>query len=239
MCTVTFLPQGKRGFILTSNRDEKLTRPLAEPPRRYYLETGMVVFPKDPQANGTWIAMASKNLSLCLLNGAFTNHVSMAPYRRSRGLVLLDFFEYGTATEFISNYDFTGIEPFTLLVLQTLDTLSLVEIRWDGTRIHLLPKDATKPQIWSSATLYSPAVRLQKEGWFAHFLLTMGEKPELDILHFHRLGGENDSRNALCMQRGNDFQTVSITSIRANDMGEQVMTYQDLVRETKQSYRIF
>jgi hypothetical protein len=239
MCTVTFLPQGKRGFILTSNRDEKLTRPLAEPPRRYYLETGMAVFPKDPQANGTWIAMAGKHLSLCLLNGAFTNHVSMPPYRRSRGLVLLDFFEYGTATEFISSYDFNGIEPFTLLVLQTLDTLSLVEIRWDGTCIHLLPKDATKPQIWSSATLYSPHVRLQKEQWFADFLTTLGEQPELDILHFHRLGGEHDSRNALCMQRGNDFQTVSITSIRANDMGEQVMTYQDLVRETKQSYRIF
>jgi hypothetical protein len=41
------------------------------------------------------------------------------------------------------------------------------------------------------------------------------------------------------MQRGSDFQTVSITSIKASDMGEQVMTYHDLVRETNQSYRIF
>lgn len=239
MCTVTFLPQGKRGFILTSNRDEKLTRPLAEPPRRYHLNSGIVVYPKDPQANGTWIAMGSKNLSLCLLNGAFTNHVQRPPYRRSRGLVLLDFFDYGTATKFMSSYDFEGIEPFTLLVLQTQDALSLVEIRWDGASIHLLPKDAAKPHIWSSATLYSPAVRLQREQWFDDFLTTQAAQPATNILHFHRLGGDNDSRNALCMQRGNDFQTVSITSIKANDIGEQVMTYQDLVRETNQSYRIF
>jgi hypothetical protein len=41
------------------------------------------------------------------------------------------------------------------------------------------------------------------------------------------------------MQRGNDLQTVSITSVQANDAGEQVMTYQDLVTELRQSYRIF
>jgi hypothetical protein len=41
------------------------------------------------------------------------------------------------------------------------------------------------------------------------------------------------------MQRGNELQTVSITSIKSSDIGEQVMTYQDLVRETNQSYRIF
>jgi len=239
MCTVTFLPQGKRGFILTSNRDEKLTRPLAEPPRRYCLDTGVVVFPKDPQANGTWIAMGSKNLSLCLLNGAFTSHVSRPPYRRSRGLVLLDFFAYESATAFISEYDFKGIEPFTLLVLQTTDNFSLVEIRWDGTTIHLLPKDATKAHIWSSATLYTAPVRLLREQWFARFLVTISQQPEIDILNFHRFTGGDDSRNALCMNRDNELQTVSITSIRANDRGEQVMTYQDLVRETKQSYRIF
>jgi hypothetical protein len=82
-------------------------------------------------------------------------------------------------------------------------------------------------------------VRLQREQWFAGFLATLEEQPDKDVMHFHRFSGENDIRNALCMQRGNDFQTVSITSIRANGMGEQVMTYQDLVRETKQSYRIF
>ncbi len=239
MCTVTYLPEGKQGYVLTSNRDEKLTRPLAEPPRRHHLDSGIVVFPKDPQANGTWIAMGSKRLSLCLLNGAFTNHVHRPPYRRSRGLVLVDFFDYTSATEFISGYDFEGIEPFTLLVLQTQERLSLVEIRWDSTSIHLLPKDATKPHIWSSATLYSPTVRLQREQWFDLFLATPVGQPEGDIMQFHRFAGMGNSRNALCMQRGNEFQTVSITSIRANDMGEQVMTYQDLVRETRQSYRIF
>jgi hypothetical protein len=239
MCTVTFLPQGERGFTLTSNRDEKRTRPLAKLPRRYHLDTGMAVFPKDPQASGTWIAMGSNHLNLCLLNGAFKKHISRPPYRRSRGLVLLDFFAYGTATEFISRYNFTGIEPFTLLVLQNADKLSLVEIRWDGTNIHLLPKDATRAHIWSSATLYPLPVRVQREQWFAHFLATTVDATAADILRFHRFTGSEDSRNALCMNRDNELQTVSITSIRASDKGEQVMTYQDLVRETNQSYRIF
>jgi hypothetical protein len=239
MCTVTFFPQGRQGYILTSNRDEKRSRPLAEPPRRYSLPSGMAIFPKDPQAQGTWIAMDNSQLSLCLLNGAFTRHVANPPYRRSRGLVLLDFFNYRTATAFISAYNFTGIEPFTLLVLQSAAKLSLVEIRWDGTLVHLLPRDAGSPHIWSSATLYPPGVQLLREQWFARFRASKAEHCPAGILQFHRSAGREDKSNALCMVRENDCETVSITSIRSDDSGDRSMTYLDLVRETHQTYRIF
>ncbi len=56
MCTVTYLPSAN-GFYLTSNRDEKSTRPAALPPAVYFLNGSKIIYPKDAQGCGTWIAL--------------------------------------------------------------------------------------------------------------------------------------------------------------------------------------
>ena len=48
--------------------------------------------------------------------------------------MLLDFFEWPDAGRFFSDYDFTGIEPFTFLFFRPSD---VTEFRWDGIRGHL------------------------------------------------------------------------------------------------------
>lgn len=238
MCTVTFSPGGKIGFTLTSNRDEKPERPLADPPRRYSLHNRIVVFPKDPQANGTWIAMANRGLCLCLLNGAFNNHVHQPSYRKSRGLVVLDFFQYASTSDFIGHYDFMGIAPFTLLVVQSLDVVTLVEIRWDGQQVHTTPKDASQAHIWSSATLYPPPVQALRAEWYASFLERKPSHSQNDLLDFHRFAGKEDSQNGLCINRAHSAQTVSITSIASRGDSALIMTYEDLVGQTTQNYRL-
>src|SRR5258708_5525570 len=137
MCTVTFLPLNETEFVLTSNRDEKSVRKPALQPSLYQVHNALVVFPKDQQAEGTWIASSGIPFTLCLLNGAFERHVSKKNYRISRGLMLLDFFHFNNVDVFLDEYNFEGIEPFTLLLLDTRKRkLELTEARWDGTKIY-------------------------------------------------------------------------------------------------------
>ena len=128
MCTVTFLPKGENGYILTSNRDETPKR-AASPPQAYDVHGIAVTFPKDPLAGGTWIACDKQRFTLCLLNGAFEKHSHRPPYALSRGLMLLDFFKYNDAESFQIGYDFEGIEPFTLIIVDSSAALKIYELR--------------------------------------------------------------------------------------------------------------
>ena len=238
MCTVTFLPLGNKEFILTSSRDESPARLPAQAPGRYRLHGQTLIFPRDPAGGGTWIATSGQGVSLCLLNGALRAHRPSPPYRQSRGQVLLDYFAYDYAGEFATQYDFCGIEPFTLLVVRTEPALSLSQIRWDGQAVHLVAKDAGRPHIWSSATLYAPAVVRQREGWFANWLVNRDCYGIADILHFHHFAGGAEAANGLRMHRHNAHQTVSITSIARQGRGDHLMIYEDLVQRREQTYRI-
>jgi uncharacterized protein with NRDE domain len=94
MCTVTFIPAAD-GVYLTSNRDERLTRPDALFPFRAAQEGQELIYPKDAEAGGSWIALKSAGDAAVLLNGAFAKHQLQPAYRRSRGLVFLDIVRSG------------------------------------------------------------------------------------------------------------------------------------------------
>ncbi|HAD11338.1 MAG TPA: hypothetical protein DCF33_02760, partial [Saprospirales bacterium] len=111
MCTVTYLPLSN-GFILTHNRDEA---PARSPKSIVREGSPAILFPRDTHAGGTWIACSQSGRTACLLNGAFVLHRRQPPYRRSRGLLLLDFFDWKNADDFFAEYDLHNIEPFTFL----------------------------------------------------------------------------------------------------------------------------
>lgn len=232
MCTVSFLPLGGNDFILTSNRDEKESRKIAVPPQNHLINHIHVVYPTDPQANGTWIAAAENGFVLCLLNGAFVYHKSKPPYRKSRGLVLLDFFKFNNVNQFLVNYDFKGIEPFTLIVVESRSGLKIYELRWDGKHMHLAYKDQNLPHIWSSVTLYAPEIIAEREQWFKEWQRThtAGYEPE-DIRRFHLTGGKGDRENDLLMKRAGVF-TVSITQIVRKNQ-EFLMHYTDCLKSSE------
>lgn len=232
MCTATYLPAAPNGFMLTHSRDEKVIRPVARPPLTIRINEQDVTFPQDPQGQGTWIA-ASRQTTACLLNGGFVPHERKASYgngrpKHSRGLVVLHLFEYPTIQQFIDQYDFCNIEPFTLILAQPD---RLVELRWNGHRLFIHDKDPQRPHIWSSVTLYTPDVIEKRERWFSRWLLQQPFPRVDDIRRFHKSAGDGDPENDLRMNRQGETITLSLTSI-VHDGEQSAMIYEDLVQNT-------
>ncbi len=228
---------GDEGYILTSNRDEWSGRKPALAPRRHQINGKYVFYPKDPEAGGTWIATCEYFHTLCLLNGAFEPHARVLPYRMSRGKMLLDFYRYDGLEDFVSNYDFNGIEPFTLIVVNGLRGLKLDELRWDGSVLHQNSKSVDEPHIWSSATLYTKKVIAQRQNWFGDWLEGNNDFSQEKILDFHRFTGKGDEQNGLVMQRDNGVLTQSITSVLKNQDNYK-MSYMDLLQDKVYNFRI-
>lgn len=228
MCTVTFIP-GKDQVYLTSNRDEKHFRQDAQPPTVYRFESGQVLFPRDADAGGTWIAAHENGNAIVLLNGGFIPHEPRPPYRRSRGLIVLDLIEAATPCHSFKAIKLAGIEPFTAVIW---DGGQLFECRWDGTEKHFRQLEEYHPHIWSSVTLYDQEVIRKRNNWFEQWL---GETPDPDldaILHFHQFTGEGDSHNDLRMNRNGIVYTVSVTALELKP-GHAAMHYIDLRNNNK------
>jgi hypothetical protein len=222
MCTVTYLPVNKESFILTSNRDEKTVRPAAELPDIINMYHQEILFPKDPKANGTWIA-STCHRTVCLLNGALFKHESTPPYKKSRGLVVLESFQYKTVKEFINSYNFIGIEPFTLILWEYNN---LYELRWDGSTMFYKELNAAKPYICASVTLYTEEIIKKRKDWFQTWLTSHPYKTS-DIRDFHRFAGEGDIENDILINRNDSMVTVSITTVQRNNTDIE-MIYEDL-----------
>ena len=223
MCTITFIPAGNKTFI-TSNRDEKFSRPSALVPDAYQFPGGKVFYPKDTQAGGTWFAMHENGNVVVLMNGAFVEHTYEPPYRHSRGLVVLKLIQHESPLEQFKLIDLFNVEPFTVIIY---DEDQLIECRWDGAKKHLLMLDKTNPYIWSSSTLYKPDVINKREEWFADWIVKNTSPTHEDILNFHQFTGDGDRHNALMMNRDDQFLTVSITGLELNDDSAQ-LKYHDL-----------
>ncbi len=226
MCTVTYIPVNN-SFFLTSNRDEKKVRLKAEQPQWYKFASGQLLFPKDGNAGGTWMALHENGNAMVLLNGATENHPYAPPYRKSRGLIFLDIFDHPQPLSAFEQIHLHKIEPFTLVIRQASQ---LFETRWNGQEKMINELDAASSYIWSSATLYNNAIIQKREQWFASFLKEYKLINGKEILHFHRFAGDGDHENDVMMNRNNELFTVSITQLhRNNDIS--LMHYHDLVTD--------
>jgi hypothetical protein len=229
MCTVTYMPLPHEGFIITSTRDERILRSPALPPAQYTVHGKKLYYPRDQEALGTWIASGEAVDTLCLLNGGFKLHEPDPPYRKSRGMVLLDYYSRNALAWYRDEYDFSGIEPFTLLVL---GSPRLDELRWDGKEIHHRTLPADRPGIWSSVTLYTPDVIRKRRDWFREWLGTDPVINTSSCVEFHKTAGTGDLQNDILMKRENIIRSVSITSIiRGPDRHE--FYYEDMVEASR------
>ncbi len=237
MCVLTYLPIQNSGFIFTSNRDESVLRESAIPPRKYEIEGHYVFFPKDPLGGGTWIG-GCDTFTLCLLNGGFEKHTSTPPYRHSRGKVILDFYKYYDVEKFLQNYNFDNIEPFSLIIINRANTLSISEIRWTGKEVSFKNLPTNQSHIWSSATLYTPEIIQERKLWFDNFLQENPNCSADDMLQFHHLGGNGDIENNIKMNRENKLKTLSVTQFSV-DIENFVVRYEDLQKDKNYVYRVF
>lgn len=219
MCTVSYVPL-ENGFILTSNRDELAGRPTSLAPEFYVTEEGLsLYYPKDPMGKGSWIATSEDEKVVCLLNGAFHAHKHQPPYNRSRGLIVLEAFQYETPFDFYQSVDLNGIEPFTMIMIWAG---LLFEFRWNGKEKHFLslPNQA---YLWASSTLYTDEVIAVKRNWLKEYLQRTPFPSQEMMVDFHEHGGEADPINGMRIKRSNGLQTLSITSIQLLDHETTVM----------------
>lgn len=233
MCTVTYIPGKANNFVLTSNRDEAPGRSADE---FGVLESDGVklTFPRDKGAGGTWIAMASNDRVVCLLNGSYKKHSHQPPYKRSRGIMVLDFFKYRDAEAFFEKYDFEGMEPFTLVIVEFGN---LWELRWDEEHTHVSSLDAAEFHLWASWTLYDETAQQKRLDWFENWKNTANGAYGEKILEFHKTAGDGDIRNDVVMNRDGKVQTIGIT--RVEKKGAEIdMVYYDLLNQNEQNTKM-
>ena len=229
MCTVSYIP-ATGGYFLTSNRDEKSTRSNALEPKIYSYKNTNLIFPKDPDANGTWIVLKENNDALCLLNGAFTNFIDKGNYQISRGIVVLEIAATQNMFDAFANIDLSKTAPFTLIMIYKNN---LYECRWDGEQKHTKQLDVATAYIWSSATLYDEVQRTTRKNWFNKFIHQNYYPTQEEIINFHTYSGDGNVENDLVMNRDNKYFTVSITSIAVTD--NSYMLYQNLTTHDRSS----
>ncbi len=224
MCTVTFVPVNKSEFIITHNRDEKLSRKPSLVPEFKNQQGIKLLYPIDADANGTWFCTDENGRIACILNGAFEKHISNPPYRKSRGLIVLDVFKENSFEKWCTETDLLEIEPFTLILF---DKNSLLEFRWDGDKKHLKKLSTEKPHIWSSSTLYSIEAKNKRENWFSDWLTNYESTPK-SLYNFHNYGGNDTKEINLKMEILGSHQTVSITQVHLNEF-ERIMNHINFV----------
>lgn len=213
MCTVTIIPKGNNNFILTSSRDEAPNRD-SRVPEFYELDGVKVLFPMDEQSGGTWIGVSEKERLVCVLNGGFVKHQQKPFYRKSRGVVAKDLLVCETIKNTIETYNFVDIEPFIMIIADWNTSLSFFELVWDGSEVHFrtLPLE---PKVWSSSTLYSKAMAMERTNWFENFK-SENELNGESLLQFHKTAGSGNLDYGVIMNRG-FVKTTSITQVEKSD----------------------
>lgn len=206
MCTVSFV-RVHDAVIITSNRDEHIQRENAAAPGFHQLQNKKIIFPKDARAGGTWFAAGDNGVVVVLLNGAFKKHTAQPPYRKSRGLILLEIIEADEPLDFFKSVSLDNIEPFTVVLHQPG---LLHELRWDGNDKHEKVLDITGNYIWSSATLYTHEVIANREDMFERFIHSNDVITAQAIHDFHA-SNNGDEENGFVISRQTGMKTFSIT----------------------------
>ena len=180
MSTVTYIPGFSKGFLLAHNRDERIDRPMATPPLSRMINGNTVMYPVDPEGKGTWIGISSDGKVASLLNGGTIKHERTPPYKHSRGLVIPAYFSYPDVVEFSGKYDFSGLEPFTLIAIESEKIFILI---WENETLTLREKNSRLPHIFFSRSLYPVSSLESRSSNFLSWYMN------------HRSAGENDMLN--------------------------------------------
>lgn len=233
MCTVTLIPIEENNFILTSNRDEDLSRKTLFP-KFYEINNIKMLFPKDSFAGGTWIGLSEKKNAICLLNGGFKRHKRLELYKQSRGVVVKDLLQSSNIEKSLKNYDCKGVEPFTIIAINWQSDLLFYELVWDGQKKHIRPL-TKETHIWSSSTLYSEKEKTIRKEWFADFKKKSILTSET-LLEFHKNAGVGDKNIDLQINRG-ALKTRSITQI--SKKGEEISMRHESLQSQKVNTIVF
>lgn len=223
MCVVTYFPSEKEMF-LTSNRDEKNTRKTVHP--KTYKHEGLdIIYPKDLEQGGSWLAInATEKRLACLLNA---KGVQPNPKDKiSRGTIPINFVLNEKSV--LQKNMLKKVAPFTLICIDYVNRIFIEEFHWHGNNMSLKLIDEKKPQLWCSNTLYTAK---EKNRFTTKF---KGKKTDIksleDIVNFHKEIAQ-PLQNNVFIKKDKDIQTMSITGVQATAKSTFV-SYSNLVEKS-------
>lgn len=229
MCTLTYVPQPGQS-IITVNRDEAPSRAASDPIIREVNGRQFWLAPEPVSGGSNFVLDIINQRLLVLLNGAFKPHKHDPPYRKSRGVVMMEAFDHGTLRALNAVYDFTDIEPFTLLSFQNM---RWEELRWEGTEGHYSTPNADENAIWSSAKLYQPEVVTEREKAFHQYLKESRAVYPQQLFEIHRRPTDDPRGLGFRMNYEDRVKTVSVTQLILKE-GRVSLRYIDLIRQPVQ-----
>ncbi len=233
VCTVTFVPDARGGFILATNRDESPERGEARPPEVFDHGPGRVLAPRDADAGGTWVLATDGGVVLCILNGDGEPLGPLPDDLRSRGLLVMDLAVDPDPAVIADTLRRGWIErrlhtrPFKLLVAVpgggaagAVSPAGLLRFDWDGATLR--ERWLSGPQVAVSSTWMRVNVTAVREGAFAQLRPRLGvltRAPGAAVLAAveafqasHAPGAPDGDAYSVCMHR-DDARTVSSTTV--------------------------
>lgn len=167
MCLVSFVPY-KDSFSIISNRDESIHREVPSLVDEK-INGKTLYFPKDVKG-GTWIGYDNLKNVIVLLNGGKEKHQRKLPYRKSRGLIVLELLGSSNISAQWKDLHLDNIEPFTIVFFN--QDQELQEWIWDGNKKFTTILDHQQAYCWKSSTLYLPEEQDETKNDLKTFLST-------------------------------------------------------------------
>lgn len=169
MCTISVVRNGT-GFRMVCNRDERLSRPAAEPPAIRPAGSVVSAWPVDPLSGGTWIGVNEVGFAACILNRTPRHPAVLATAPRSRGTILpslLAEMSMATALRAAAAIPAALFKPFTLVLLHR--GLVAVLTNRQG-RMTLRLSALLEPRLFTSSSLGDHVVRRPRRSLFARMV---------------------------------------------------------------------
>jgi hypothetical protein len=217
MCTLTFVPT-KDGYVAGMNRDEKLTRSRAIPPKRSDFPGATALFPRE-DSGGTWIGCNRHGNLLALLNWNDVEPRVDGKNLRSRGVLIPELIGRDDLADTHACYarlDLDGVSPFRLIGAFLRESF-IVEWRWDGLRLQEL-EFAWRKRHWFSSSV-SDVLAQRERGRACQKAEGHGSlEPASWVRNLHQSHDPVPGPFSICVHR-KDAATVSYTEVRCNEEG--------------------
>lgn len=208
MCTVTWEQYAGSGYRLLFNRDELITREPALPPQIFVEQSLKIIRPTDQRAGGTWIAVNSTGLSVCLINnyGAEKRiHSDSAPSRGKLVSAMALASDPDQAIELMHRENPHQYNPFDVFVFDQHGTPLCW--RWDG---ETLSTESPVEKFAFSAGFDNEAVISNRRDLYHQW-----QNEAEDLADYHRSHIPSASSYSVCMHR-HEAGTQSMSEIRVN-----------------------
>lgn len=211
MCTLSWLAT-EEGLTICFNRDESITRPVAEAPRLHKVGKNSFLAPRDPVGGGTWLALRTDGTALALLNH-YGGHPPITP-KHSRGLVV---WQLAAAADLSTTWreiarSLDGISPFHLI---TLRRNAVRAYTWDGLDLSTL-RASWPTGMFTASSSNVPSVLLPRKRAFAEMARRNKLLTTADLTRFHEGADHLDPHSSVWMDRG-ERRTVSQSRIEIGD----------------------